>query len=415
MLEAHTHSSAQISPRQSGFYKWIVLTVMTLCQTGISFISLGVSAVIPFIAKQFSLNNMQVALIIGAVNVGMAITAMIFGQLVDYFGEKKVLVGGGIMAGLTVLAASFSESFGLLLTLLLLTGLWAASSTPAGSKAIMTWFPYTMRGFAISIRQTGTVIGGFLSAIILPLVSVWYSWHVAFIVASVAAVTVSVVCFAVYREEVEESPREKTLLLANVLSGIKVLLQNRSLWYASIAATTFMGAQFILLGYTQLFLQEQADISLRYTAYFLAAVQLAGAVGRIIWGAISDRLFAGTRKPVMLIIGGLMAVSCLSMLIIGTHTPVWLIGLLFVCFGFTAAGWNGVWATQVSELSGKANAGTTVGMSMTVLQVGVITYPFLFGGLIDWFHNYNVSWIILFVIICFGIWLHSQVQETTNE
>jgi sugar phosphate permease len=416
MLEIHTHSSAHIKPHQPGLYKWIVLAVTTLCQTGISFISLGVSAVIPFIAKQFLLNNMQVAFIIGAVNVGMALTSMVFGQMVDYFGEKRVLVVGGIMTGLSVLTASFSTSFGLLLTLLLLTGLWAASSTPAGSKAIMTWFPYTIRGFAISIRQTGTVIGGFLSAIILPLISVWYNWHIALVFTSVMAITVSLTCWFVYHEEDDDLPRDrKNRHLTNIFSGIKVLLQNKSLWLASVAATTFIGAQFILLGYTQLFLQEQAHISLRWTAYFLAIVQLAGAVGRIIWGMISDRLFVGARKPVMIIIGIFMALSCLSMLLINTHTPIWLIGLLFTCFGFTAVGWNGVWVTQVSELSGKAHAGTAVGISMTVLQMGVLVFPFLFGGFIDWFHTYTASWLVLFAIICFGIWMHARVRETPHE
>ncbi|WAH37718.1 MFS transporter [Alicyclobacillus dauci] len=407
-------SNSASLPRPSA-YRWVVLSVTTISQTGTSFISQGVAAVIPFLVLQLKLNNTQVALTVSAVNIGMALTAILFGQLVDRVGEKKVLVGGGVMTGFSVFAASLANSFALLLGLLLITGLWAASSTPAGSKAIMSWFPYSMRAFAIGIRQTGVAGGGFLAALILPAIASRYNWRDAFMTASIAAVAVSFVCWFVYREDTtRERKQPKGDDPPRKHSNIHSLFRNRSLWYISVGTTAYMGAQFVLLGYTQLFLHDNVNISIHWSAFVLALTLLAGVFGRVLWGIISDRFFSGARKPVMLLIGVIMAIASLAMLLVHRGLPVWLVTVLFCCFGFSAIGWNGVWVTFVSELVGKEQSGTAVGLGMTVLQMGVLGFPLLFGSLIDRFHSYNVSWVVLFAIVCLGILTISRVREKTS-
>lgn len=399
-------------------YKWVVLIVTTATQTGISFIAMGIGALVPFLEQQLKLTNAQVGLTVSAVNVGMALTAMLFGQLVDRFGEKRVLVTGGIMSGLSVIATSFSSSFGILLLLLVFTGLWAASSTPAGSKAIMTWFPFSMRGFAIGFRQMGVAGGGALAALILPIIALHSNWRHALVVAGVSAVVISTIVWFVYREDagVPQMPgnAKAPQPQSQQASKVKDILRNKSLWYASAGATAFVGAQFIVIGYTQLFLHVQAHVSLHWTAYFLVIAQLCGVAGRVLWGVISDRMFKGARKPVMLVIGAIMAAICLIMLTIGPGTPLWLAGVLFAGFGFSAIGWNGIWVTLISELVGKDQAGTAVGVGMTVLQMGVLVFPLLFGSLIDHFHSYSVSWIALFFIVLMGSVLIYLVKEKSS-
>jgi len=358
------------------------------------------------------MSKAQVGLAVGAINLGIAFTAILFGKLTDLFGEKKILVTGGVMAGLSIMIASQSPSFGVLLGLLLLTGLWSASSTPAGSKAIMTWFPYSMRGFAIGVRQTGVASGGFLAALILPVVAIHSNWRWSLIFAGAISIVTALVCMLLYRESKQPSPDAP--IKHPKPAKIKTMLRNKSILWASIGATAFVGAQFIIIGYIQLFLQSRLSLPVAITAYFLAIAQLSGVAGRILWGVISDRYWAGARKPVMMIIGMIIALMSLSMLLIRPGVPLWLVAVDIAVFGFSAIGWNGIWIALLSELVDKDHSGTAVGMGMTVLQIGVLIFPFLFGWLIDWFGSYAVSWIGLFILMCLSLLIISRVRETRN-
>ncbi|HBC93163.1 MAG TPA: MFS transporter, partial [Pelotomaculum sp.] len=122
-------------------YYWVILFVATGSQVTISFVNQGIATLAPFFVRDLGLNMTQVGFLCGAVNIGMAFTLLLVGVLVDRFGEKVVLIAGGILTGLTMLAASRANSFAALAVLLLIAGFWVASATPAGSKGIMSWFP----------------------------------------------------------------------------------------------------------------------------------------------------------------------------------------------------------------------------------------------------------------------------------
>ena len=142
-----------------GVYRWVILIVTTFTQATIAFISQGIGTLAPFLVTGLGLSKTQVGFAGGAVNVGMTLTALLAGRAVDVWGEKRVLVIGGLTTGVAVILASLSNTFLVLIGLLMFTGLWAASATPAGSKAIMTWFPFSQLGLALGIRQTGIPLG----------------------------------------------------------------------------------------------------------------------------------------------------------------------------------------------------------------------------------------------------------------
>ncbi|MCL6592455.1 MAG: MFS transporter [Alicyclobacillus sp.] len=388
-----------------GAYRWLVLLMTTLSQTGIAFISQGIGAIIPFLAAALSMNNAQIGLAVSAPSIGMALTAILFGRMVDHFGEKKVLVLGGLMVGISVAVVSQASVYWVLLMLLFETGLWCGSATPAGSKAIMTWFPYSMRAFAMSIRQTGVAGGGFLAALILPVLAIHLSWRSALLTAGACCILISLICAVAYRED-KDMQRP-----AGARHDLADLLRMRALWFAGLGGTAYLGAQFIVMGYTQVFLKDTAHMPVQTTAMVLALAQLAGVIGRVVWGGMSDRWFRGRRKPVMLLIGVLIIMMSLTMLTISVHTPFWLASLMFFVLGFTAIGWNGVWVTLVSELSGPDRAATAVGMAMTLLQLGALVFPFLFGWLVDRVGTFSVSWLTLCVIVACGMVLLGRLPD----
>ena len=105
-----------------------------------------------------------------------------------------------------------------------------------------------------------------------------------------------------------------------------------------------------------------------------------------------------------------MAFLSLIMAFLPTTTPIWILVLIAWCLGFSTIGWNGVFIALLSEL-GKEQSGTSVGLGITLMQVGVLVFPPMFGFLADRNGNYEFGWIALFVLLLFGIIVMSLVHE----
>lgn len=427
-----------------------MLAVATVSQTSIAFVGQGVGAIAPVLQQNFNLNNAQVGIAVSANNLGMGLTALFFGSLVDRYGDRRVMVAGGVLVGLTVLAATRMSVFGWFLALLIVTGMWSGSATPSGSKAIFQSFAPNIRGTAMGIRQMGVAAGGFIAALVLPVIAGGSHWARALAFAGAVTVVTNLVVGVIYKSSPSDgttaaSPRAgrnsgaaaalSRLWRATTAAGRttaagatsrpqanmrcfrQVLwpLRQKEIWYASIGGTTLVGSQFIIIGYSQLFLHKTAGVSLHYTFYFLAVAQFFGMSGRVLLGTISDRFFASKRKPMLLIASGTIVVLSFCMLLVSPSTPWWLVGAMFAVLGFVAMGWNGLWVTLVSELVDASQSSSALGAAMSLLQAGVFIYPFVFGTLVDILHSYSVSWMFMGCSVIGGMFLFTRLREGKSE
>ncbi|KUO74833.1 MAG: hypothetical protein APF81_20510 [Desulfosporosinus sp. BRH_c37] len=394
-------------------YPWIVLFVATFAQATTSFIPQGMGSLAPFLVESFKLSNAQIGIIGVSVNAGMMLTAILAGKVVDLRGEKVVLVGGGVLTGLGALLASRSGSFGWLVVLLFFTGLWASSSTPAGGKAVMTWFPYNKRGFVLGIRQTGIPIGGLVAALTLPIIASKYGWQWAMVGMGIVAIIGSVVCQIILNDNFE---KQDTIVNTIQRSGDKwAVLHNKDVWLVSLTAITYVSAQATLVTHLVVFLHIYLGKSIVTASFLMALAQLVGASARIVLGILSDTVFHGFRKPVLVITGTFSALMSLAMIFINSSTPLWVIGIIIGLFGFSAIGWNGIYAAFMAELVGKEQAGTALGLGLSLVQIGVLVSPPTFGLIVDYSGNYTMSWVCLSLLVGAGVLVLSLVHEAKKS
>jgi len=402
------NNSSTSTNNEIGSYRWVILSITTFTQATIALISQGIGTLAPFLVVGLGLSKTQVGFAGGAVNVGMILTALLAGRAVDMWGEKRVLVVGGLTTGGAILLTSLSNSFPILIALLMFTGLWAATSTPAGSKAIMTWFPFSQRAMALGIRQTGVPLGGLVAALTIPPIAIHYGWQMAMVSMSAGAIFGAAVCQFSYRDHPLEVGRT---LKSKRGKQWTHLLRNKNIWLVGLTGITFVAGQFIIVTYLVLYLHDKTGQSVALASRFLALVHFGGMAGRIFWGYFSDTFFQGKRKPVLGLIGIIGAVMALVMLFLSQTTPLWIVGLATWFFGFTAVGWNGIYITMLSEMAGKDQAGTAVGMGLTLLQLGVLTFPPAFGLLVDRSGSYETSWIGLSTLMGLGVLILILVKE----
>jgi predicted MFS family arabinose efflux permease len=371
-----------------GRFRWIVLGLATLMQLGVSLPQQTPAAIGPVLSRSLSLSRAELGLLTSAIWGGMLIGLLPFGMLVDRYGERSMLlVGGVILAGFLVLA-SRASSFEPLFIALVPAAAGASAASPGGTRALAAWFEPRLRGTAIGIRQTGVTGAGVLAAVTLPPIAVGFGWRAAFLTVATLAF-LAIAAFAVfYREPPVESRA------ARAPWDLRSLMRN-PVWVAATAyGWVFMGALGCVVAYLAVSLNQDAGLSPVQAGLMLAVLQVGGIAGRLGFGVLSDRL--GSRGAVMALSAALAVATCLAMAAFG-HGRAGTAGLVGIAFllGLSCMGWNALYITLTAEVVPVQNAATAVGAGTTITFTGMFAVPPIFGLIADHSGSYVWSWVAL--------------------
>jgi len=391
-------------------YCWMVLFLATATQTTISVITQGLATLAPFFQAEYNLSRGMIGMISILANLGGFFVYALAGKAVDVFGERIIISLGSISIGLISMGMIFVKSFNYLLLSIFLMGIGLATATPGGSKAIKTWFVKEQRGMAMGIRQTGVPLGGMIAALAFPFLSLKYGWRTALFIAGFATVLSAIVYFIFYKERSEDICEKKSAGLGESVSEFYKLLSNTSFLSASIISVVLVASQFTIVTYMILYLVEDIKLSLIWGGTILAVTQFSGAAGRIIWGIVSDRVFKGNRKKVLMIIASLTASMIILLAFLTNCSSVLWIILIVALLGFSAIGWNGLYITMISELVPDNQGGAAVGLALTITQIGVVAGPPLFGFTVDIINSYRVAWLLMSGIIWTSLYLFRYIK-----
>jgi sugar phosphate permease len=139
-------------------YRWYALGMTTMGQAATNILGSAFGPLAPFLQDDLHISRAEVGLISTAVFLTAAPSALFGGRAADRVGERRVLILSGIVGALAALTVTLSNGFWSLIIGCLALGLGNGMQNPAGSAAVMRWFPQSQRGFAMGIRQTGVPI-----------------------------------------------------------------------------------------------------------------------------------------------------------------------------------------------------------------------------------------------------------------
>jgi hypothetical protein len=125
----------------------------------------------------------------------------------------------------------------------------------------------------------------------------------------------------------------------------------------------------------------------------LAAAQIAGVGGRILWGAVAGLVLPA--RQVLIMLGFLMAAAGVGMALSTPQWPIVALLAVAVVYGATAVGWNGVMLAELSRLSPPGQAVTATGGSLFFTFSGVMAGPVLFGAWVTSTGNYASGFLVL--------------------
>ena len=91
----------------------------------------------------------------------------------------------------------------------------------------------------------------------------------------------------------------------------------------------------------------------------------------VVWGMISDHIFGGRRKIVLVLIGAITTFTTLSMILFTENTPDWLLYTNVAMLGFSVVGRHGVTLAFIAELAGTEMARAQCGtIRLKLLKIG---------------------------------------------
>jgi nitrate/nitrite transporter NarK len=121
-----------------------------------------------------------------------------------------------------------------------------------------------------------------------------------------------------------------------------------------------------------------------------AAMQFAGAFGRIFWGVVADRLGGGFLTLALLgLMGGIGYASFFWL----ADLPAFAQVALFVAMGAVTIGWNGVLLAEVAHNAPESRVGAITGGVLVYTFIGVIVGPSSFAALYALIGHYGASFL----------------------
>ena len=315
---------------------------------------------------------------------GMVVTLVMWGYVVDRYGERLVLTTGSALTAVAAYGAASAHSMTLIGINLFLGGMAAASCNTAGGRLVSGWFPPEQRGLAMGIRQTAQPLGIILGALLIPpLAQHGIRWGI--LLMAVLCATAAVASHLVITDP-PRAPRETGTGAAetNPYRG------SSALWRIHAVSGLLMLPQTVTVSFMLVWLIHHQHWSVAAAGGLVTITQLLGAVGRIAVGRWSDRI--GSRmRPVRAI--AVVAAVVLGLLALSDQTGTRFDVPLMLAIAVIGMLDNGLEATSITEFAGPLWSGRALGIQNTAQRVVAAVGIPLFGALIS-AAAYPPAWIL---------------------
>ena len=371
-------------------YSWVVVTLCLVVTVAVSTYRQGMGVLYPFIQEDLDMSRAQIGLIASGPFVGSMPTSLFAGWLSDVVGVRRLQTMTMAALFACMLLFSQAQSFiqGFLLSILL--GVALSTSFPVTVKGIVDWVTPRTRGVALGIMEAVIPVGAIFSAVLLPILAEAFSWRTAVMVVAFWIGASGVIFFVFYRNRRDGYIEERG---SSRPSGrIAAVARNRGIWLIAFFGCCFASTNVVLFSYMVLFLKEDLGLSPVVAGGSLAVGMVGSAVGRVVWGVVSDLILHGRRVEVLAFVCVLSVISVALLTWLPSDASLVVVWSLMFFIGFTAMGWSGLWTALISELAGPALTGTAIGFVVTINSVLVITVTPLFGFIVDRTESYDIAW-----------------------
>ena len=377
-----------------------VIAVTTSTQVLTTLGALALTAVAPKAAAELGVSPALIGYQVSIVYFGALVAALVGGGLVRRLGATRVnQLGLWLVAAGCLLSAA--GSLGTIALGAWVIGLGYGVTNPAASH-LLTRSPITRNmNLIFSVKQTGVPIGGVIAGVLLPRLTLAFGWQIALVVCAAIMIGLSL-GIAPVRAAWDGDRNRAAPILAAPFASVALVWRRKVLRWIALSSFAYSAVQLSLTGFLVTYLVAEVKLSLVLAGTILSATHAAGALGRLAWGWVADRLRSGSAA--LIVCGALAIAGSVATAAIASGWPAPAIGAATVLFGFCAIGWNGVFIAVIARQSTPQEVSDATGGSLVITYAGVIVGPSLFALLHDRSGlGYGTSYALLTLVTAAGI------------
>jgi len=303
------------------------------------------------------------------------------GLLIDSFGVRSVVAGGGAVMGLGSLAMGLAPSEALLMAGRFLVGMGATVTFIGALKVAANWFPPSHFGTLAAVTATVGIMGALGGTAPLAGLVAVVGWRGAFTTIGVLTLLGAVTCALVVREHPPGAPAALTEVPrpAVVLRGLLRVLRNRHTWPPFLAFFFAYAAMGNLMLWIIPFLRDIYGLPTTTAATYASSISFALLFSAPLTGYLSDQVLRRRKLPYTVLSSCLFALWVTVALTPGT-LPLWGVAALLFGMGGVGGAFVLTWPlgreVNPPHLAGTAvavaNMGGFVGAALTQKYVGSV-------------------------------------------
>jgi sugar phosphate permease len=405
---ASTVSAVAAAP--SGWRKRHTVLAVLFVTAILSFMDrMVISAVIPFIAKDFDLTPLQSGVVMSVFFAGYALAQVPGGLLADRFGIRRVTAAA--MAWWSTFAAltGAATSLGFMLVVRFLFGLGEGVYPAAAFKTVAVWFPLKERATANAVKLAATPLGGALAPLFVLAVMSLGTWRTVFYALLLPGVIMALLFWFVVPDEPSKSPKvtpgelaeiaaqEETTALAEGAEpaiGLGAALREPGMLRYLLILFAFNIGNWGFNSWLPTYLVNARGFSLAEMGIGASLPFFAATIGCLVGGWLSDRVFSRNRRlPIMA--AQLGAAMFLFLTFVSSSTV-----MLVICqtlTGFFLSFFSSTfWALPITTMR-KSFMGVATGLINTAGQVAAFVSPIIVGYLVGASNGHFGSAFVLMI------------------
>ena len=374
----------------------IALVSLTLVQVIATLAFNQASVLAPAAAPELGVDATDVAYYVSLVYLAAMISTLGGGAISRRTGPVRFIQIGLVIAA----AGSFIFAAGGLAIVAVsafVVGLGSGPLTVASSHILARVSPRRLANVTFSLKQSGVPLGFAICGAVLPSLALDLGWRWA--AASVGAITLLTAVAiqplrALYDDERHEGGTRRLLpSLAEILEPLRLAWRDPILRPTCFVGMLFAATQAIVVNFTVVYAVDGLKMSYVLAGALLSAATLAGAIGRIFWGAVADLL----RRP-SAVLAGIGAIIAIAATVMAFSTPAWpttAVYIVWTILGGTAVGWNGVFIAESAARAPPGRAAEFTGATQLFVFGGALLSPLLFRGVLALTQSYAAGYLLL--------------------
>jgi len=353
---------------------WLVVLVTTAAQMVVAMANVVLPTIAPKVAESLGVDPVMVGYHVGLTFGAATVASVYAGVIVPRW-------GAGLMTQMSMVFTTLGLGFFALphvfFTLLgsIAVGAGMGFASPAAALLLVRHTPPGRRNLVFSIKQTGVPLGGVIVSLTAPVLAISFGWRWA--LALIALIAIATLLAAERgRPSWDRDRQAESAARSEPFGGVPLVWRMPGLRWISLAAVLFSAIQRVLLTFTVVYLVAEGGYGLIEAGIMLSVAQAGGAVSRVPWGWLADRLRSGL--AVLTIICVVMIASSIGLAALTPDWPTPLVYLLFLVLGASCNGWNGIIHAECARLSPPGLISLVAGGTSFFIYGGVLLGPPVF-------------------------------------